>query len=347
MSRFIVAAATALALSACGGGSNPFTDSSDTGSDSGTDTGTAIDSDRTVPPGTASPSPATGIFRSEPTSSESAYIGNGYASDISYDAATDTFTVDNLAFDGDNTYSRGTKVSSLAGKYAVYEADQLYTDPQNNTAVNQFTHRAIYGVSSTGDTKFAIVRTGAYADYGFGGFIYQRENGVTLPTSGQATYSGVMAGMRDFSGAGGLEYTTADIDIAIDFDDFNESTGSRGDAVQGTISNRKIYDINGADITDAVLTRINTDQNITLRSYPVATFTVGPGVLDDNGEMLGQLTSQYVDSNGTAQLFESGNYYAIVSGDKADQIVGVVVLENTIDPVAEAVRETSGFIVYR
>ncbi|MGD9866322.1 MAG: hypothetical protein AB7S99_24255, partial [Pseudodonghicola sp.] len=227
------------------------------------------------------------------------------------------------------------------------EADQQFTDPENNNPVNQFTHRAIYGVSRNGNTKFAIVRTGAYMPYGFGGFIYQRENGVTLPSTGQATYSGVMAGMRDFNGAAGLEYTTADIDIAIDFDDFNETTGGRGDAVQGTITNRKIYDINGKDITGSVLSRINADQNLTLRSYPVATLTVGPGVMDDNGEMLGQLSSFYTDSSGAVKQFESGKYYAIVSGKKANQIVGVVVLENTVDPIADAVRETSGFIVYR
>jgi len=349
MTKFLVAAAAALALSACSGGSNPFNaGDGGTGTGDGTDTGTPIDSDRTLPPGTASPGPRTAIFRSEPTSTEAAYDGNGYATGISYDAAKDTFTVDNLAFDGDNEYARGTKVASLAGKYAVYEADTQFTDPQNNTPVNQFTHRAIYGVSELdGNAKFAIVRTGAYVPYGFGGFIYQRENGVTLPSTGQAVYNGVMAGMRDFSGAGGLEYSTADLEIAIDFDDFNESTGTRGDAVQGTISNRRIYDIDGQDITNTVLTRIETDQNITLNSYPVATFTVGPGVMDDNGEILGQVQSYYTDSSGATQVFESGNYYAIVAGDNAEQIVGIVVLETTVDPIADSVRDTSGFIVYR
>lgn len=349
MTKFLVAAAAALALSACSGGSNPFS-AGDTGTDTGgtgTDTGGPIDSDRTLPPGTPSPGANTSIYRSEPTSTETGYQGNGYASNISYDATNDTFTVDNLAFDGDNTYARGTKVGSLAGKYAVYEADQQFTDPQNNTPVNQFTHRAIYGVSTTGETKFAIVRTGAYVDYGFGGFIYQRENGVTLPSTGQAIYNGVMAGMRDYNGAAGLEYSTADIEIAIDFDDFNETTGTRGDAVRGTISNRKIFDIDGKDITDSVLSRIETDQNITLNNYPVATFTVAPGVLDNNGELLGNVQSYYVDSTGTTQVFETGKYYAVIAGDNADEIAGVVVLETGLDPVATSVRDTGGFIVYR
>jgi len=348
MSRFLVAAATALALSACGSGSNPFVDAaSDTDTDTTTDTDTGIDSDRTLPPGTPSPDAATGIYRSEPTESEGGNTGDGYANDISYDADTDTFMVNNLAFDGDNAYARGTKVSSLAGKYAVYEADGLATDPDSSTPISQFSHRAIYGVSRNGQDKFAIVRTGAYVGYGFGGFVYQREGGVTLPSTGQAIYNGVMAGLRDFNGTGGLEYTTADIEVAIDFDDFDETTGSRGDAVRGAITNRRIFDIEGTDITSDVLMRIEDDQGITLRSYPTATFVVGPGVMDDNGELLGEVSSSYVDSSGTTQEFESGNYYAIVSGNNAKRIVGVVVLENSVDPIAESVRETSGFIVYR
>ncbi|TDE41174.1 hypothetical protein [Antarcticimicrobium sediminis] len=333
MTKFLVAAAAALAVSACGG-PNPFAVVEDS-------------SGSTTPPGTKSPSAASAIYRTEPTSEEAGYDGNGYATDISYDAAKDTFTVDNLAFDGDNEYSRGTKVKTLAGKYAVYEADTQFTDPENSKPINQYTHRAIYGVSRNGNTNFAIVRTGAYAGYGFGGFIYQRTGGVTLPSSGQAVYNGVMAGLRDFNGAGGLEYTTADIEIAIDFDDFDDSTGTRGDAVDGVITNRKIFDINGLDITDTVIARIETENAITLRSYPTATFTVGPGVMDDNGEILGTVQSYYTDSSGDTQTFETGNYYAIMSGDKAGQIVGVVVMESSIDPIASTVRETSGFVVYR
>lgn len=343
MSRFFIATAVALSLCACGGGTNPFDSATDgSGDDSG--------SSRTMPPGTESPSASSGIYRTEPTSDDDTYLGNGYATDISYDATKDTFTVDNLAFDGDNEYSRGTAVSTLGSgsqTYKVYEADTQYTDPNNNKPVTQFTHRAIYGVSTSGNTKFAIVRTGAYAGYGFGGFLYQRDGGVTLPTTGQAVYTGTTAGIRDFDGASGLEYTTADLSIAIDFDDFNESTGTRGDAVQGTLSNRKVFDINGNDITDTVLARINADQNVTLVSYPVANFKVGPGVLDDNGELIGELSSQFINSNGEAEVFETGTYYAIISGDSADEIVGVMVLENSIDPIADSVRETSGFIVYR
>lgn len=346
MKPYYVALAALLALSACGSGGNPFDDTEETedGDDTG-DTGDAIDSDRVVPPGTESPSAAVGIFRSEATSTEDPYTGNGYAQSISYDSENDTFSVDGLGFDGDNTYARSTPYGNL-GPFAVYEGDQIYHDSYDDEVIAQFNHRAIYGVSDSGNTQFAIVRTGAYVGYGFGGFVYQRDNEVTLPTTGQAQFTGKMAGLRDYNGAGGLEYTTGDVEIAIDFDDFNDTTGTRGDAVRGYISNRQIYDLNGVEITDNVINRINEENDAALTAIPTLVFDVGPGALDDNGEIIGTLNSWYVNSSGEADIYESGNYYAIVSGD-AEEIVGVIVVENNIDPASsDSVRETGGFIVY-
>ena len=305
-----------------------------------------------IPPGTASPSPSTRIFRSEPRSTEGETSGNGFAAGISYDGDTDTFTVDGLAFDGSNTYQRGDLVKSF-GSYAVYEADTQYPDSVNGEPINQFRHRAIYGVSrnrntsGVPNTQFAIVRTGAYVNYGFGGFIYQRENGVTLPESGQARFEGQAAGMRDFNGRGGLEYSTADLAIDIDFEDFDSVTGGRGDAVRGALTNRRVFDLAGNDITAQVYGRINAQNTASLTRIPNATFTISPGVLDDNGEIVGQMTSTYVDDSGAVQQYETGNYYAIVSGNGPNEIVGVMVLENSAEFDVATVRDTSGFIVYR
>ena len=342
MKRIWLGATVAAFLGACGGG-NPFIEEEDTG------TGTGTDSDPTLPPGTASPEPDNSIFRTEPTAASGGQVGDGYVTDVAYNSANDTFTVDNLGFDGDNVYNRGTAVSSL-GPYAVYEAVAQFPDSETGTPINQFTHRAIYGVSTSGNTQFAIVRTGAYSDYGFGGFIYQREGGVTLPTSGQALFSGEVSGVRDFSGSGGLQYSRGDIDVAIDFDDFNDTTGSRGDAVQGAVYNREIYDIDGNNITNAVVGAINSDQAASLTAMPTLTFTVAPGALDDNGEILGEVSSFFVNDAGEVVSFESGNYYALVSGDAGgpDEIVGVIVTTTDVgQPTGVTVRDTGGFIVYR
>ena len=101
MNRFIVAAlAAGLALSGCGDG-NPFEEEEEETTEETDGDVDGITGDRTLPPGTASPQPNTSIVRSEPTVDEGGNQGDGYATDVRYDAATDTFYVDNLAFGGE------------------------------------------------------------------------------------------------------------------------------------------------------------------------------------------------------------------------------------------------------
>ena len=331
-------------LSACGG-SNPFIDNSDTtgtGTGTGTTDGTPITSDRTVPPGTASPTPAAGIFRREPTSDEDNKFGNGAAQSIVYDSGTDSFTITGLAFDGNNAYTRGNAVSSL-GPYAVYEAAAQYPDAVTSSPINQMTHRALYGVSNTGDVEFAIVRTGAYVSYGFGGFIYQRNGGVTLPTAGQASY---------FIGRGGIEYATGDMSIDIDFDAFTAKSGAEQAAVRGRLTNREIYDVNGNNITRDILDALEAEHGMTYNSLPSVIFEVGPSVMDANGEIVGNVGNSLNTPTG-AITFEEGKYYALISGDAtqggADNIVGILVFETTQDQRFDnvTVRETGGFVIGR
>lgn len=330
-----------------GGGTGQAGDEADEG-----DEASGISTDG-VPPGTTSPSPEAALFRTEPTEANGGEPGDGFARSISYNSADDTFTVDNLAFDGGNVYQRGAAVSSLNDEFSVYEADAQVTDPVTGAAINQLTHRAIYGVSRNQTaaglptTQFAIVRTGAFVDYGFGGFIYQRDTTVTLPQTGQAIFTGKAAGVRDFDGAGGVQYTTGDMEIAIDFDDFNNDTGQRGDAVRGTLSNRRIFNVNGDDVTSGVIAQLSSNNDASLTQIPDARFTVGPGALDANGDAVGDVTSFFTDNAGRSITYEEGRYYAIVSGDDPDEIVGVMVLPNTREADGVTSRETSGFIVYR
>jgi len=274
-------------------------------------------------------------------------VGNGFAKDYSYDDKNDTFTVDNLAFDGGNTYSRSTTVPTL-GPAAVYEAAPTYQDDQTGEQIDQFSYRALYGTSTTGRTHFAIVRTGAYVPFGFGGFIYSRKGGVVLPTTGQAQYTGAYSGLRDYNGAGGMDLTTGDMQMAIDFNDFNpaESGTGNGAGIQGFVTNRRVFDLDGNDITGTILAGINADKNpdVDLTQLPTLVFMVGPGVLDNNGEAEGELNST-IDSNGKAVEFEAGKYYAVLSGGNADEVAGVIVV--TSDANGITVRETGGFILYR
>ena len=324
--KFILAAAL-LPLAACssGVGTNPVT-----GGDPDT--------------GTTTPSARDAILMYEPSDDN----GSGYTTSFTYDEATDTFTVDNLAFDGDNAYTRDSKVSNL-GPFAVYENASVFADSTTGAPINQFPHKVIYGVSANttakgeAATEFAIVRTGAYIDYGFGGFVYQRNGGVDLPSTGQALYSGDYAALRDFSGRGGIEYATGDMQVAIDFEDFDA-----GDAVQGVVTNRRIFDTDGNDITSNMLAALGTQYGGTFAALPTLSFSVGPGALAENGQLSGELKSLLVDGNGVTQEFENGTYYGLLSGDNADEIVGVLVVEAD-DPRFDSVtvRETGGFILYR
>ena len=325
----------AVLLSACGG--NPFLP----------DTGGAGNG----PVGTEGPVGTKGsaITRTEKTvTSAGKDYGNGFAEGFVLNAndpsdpGDDTFSVDGLAFDAANVYQRGTTVSDI-GPFQVYEGDSTFTDSETGVNIDQDAYRAIYGASDNGKTNFAIVRTGSYIPYGFGGFIYKRNGGVTLPTAGQAGYAGQYAGLRDFNGVGGLEYTSGDMTMAIDFADFNDGAG-----VQGLVTNRAIFDINGNDITTDVVDAINIQYDTALTELPALVFTVGPGALKSTGE-----ATQGVGSQAGSEKFEAGKYYALIANTdtlNAGEIVGVIVVESKDPRVGfenVTTRETGGFILYR
>lgn len=305
-------------------------------------------------PGTEKPGSSKAITRYEARDDsggeDSPTSGNGFAEDFTYNAATDTYTVDNLGFDGANGYKRGTRVATMGG-YNVYEASRTEIDPLTNKPISQFLHRMVAARSDTGRTEFAIVRTGAYVDYGFGGFVIKRNSGVVLPTTGQAGYEGTYGGLRDYNGRPGLTYVAGNMTVAIDFEDFND-----GDAVQGQITDRQLYDMNGNNVTASFLAALDEkydpdDKVAPSTELPTLNFDVGPGVIDVNGEIRGYLGSYVTDYRSDVPNnveFERGNYYAIVSGDDADEVVGVIVVEAP-DPSNQSgtVRETGGFILYR
>ncbi|MEL7116364.1 MAG: hypothetical protein AAGP08_12375 [Pseudomonadota bacterium] len=337
MRKSMTALAAVFMFTACDG--NPFVTedtTAETTDTTTTDTTTGVTSDRTLPPGTTSPTATSGIVRFEAEDG----TGNGFAQSYSYNSTSDTFTVDNLPFDGDNTYNRDALVGSL-GPYAVYENTTPILDPVNGSPITQFQNKALYGVSTSGQTEFAVVRTGSYVNYGFGGFVYQRNGDVTLPTTGQAIFTGNYAALRDFEGAGGLNYVTGDMNIAIDFEDFNSGSGVRGE-----VNNRRIFDATGADITAGEIARYNATGNSSITALPTMRFVIEPNVADANGEIVGNINSFITDNNGNVVEFETGNYYAIVSGTNANEIVGIIVTTSNIGTTVTA-RDTGGFILYR
>ncbi len=347
--KFVLLAAM-LSVTACmggGDGSNPVNNPGG-GTEEPDDPLGGITTVDTIPPGTPKPSPATAIIRSEPQGGD----GTGFATGFSYDGAKDEFTVDNLAFDGENTYTRDPLVGTLstgATVYALYEADITVDDPLNGAPVDQFNYRALYGQSKNKladgrpTTEFAIVRTGSYIPYGFGGFIYQRNGNVVLPDTGFAKFTGDYAGLRDFAGRGGLEYATGDMEILIDFEDFNTGSG-----VAGTVKNRAIFAQDGTDLTADYITALNAEYGGVYAGLPVLRFVISDGVANANGEIIGNVTSSIQPASGALEQYEAGTYYAVVSGDPANEIVGVLTVESDLPNVdGVTARETGGFILHR
>ena len=133
--------------------------------------------------------------------------------------------------------------------------------------------------------------------------------------------------------------------MAIDFNDFNvdESSTGNGAGVYGYVENRQVYDMNGQNITDQVVAQANADlsPDVAITELPTLNFTVAPGALDNNGE-----AQQGVTSTVGTELYEQGEYYAVISGSDAGQeIVGVIVVTSPSDTATA--RETGGFILYR
>jgi hypothetical protein len=363
-----------VALAACGGdGTNPFmdeTDGGDTGSgdtgggDTGGDTGgnntgnTFDTGGGGVPPGVDGPvsTPNNAIVRYEELNDN----GGGRAEKFSYNPDDDTFSVDNLAFDGEGPYTRvdsDNPISSL-GSYAVYNAEVTVPDSLDGDAIAEIeSYRAIVGISNVPNeptvedpsrTSFAIVRTGGYNEFGFGGFVYQRSGDVVMPTTGQARFDGDYAGMRVFDGAGGLEFTAASLRIDLDFDDPTDATAG----VKGLLYNRVAYDLNG-DVIASNNGTVNTLDGIL--PLPNIGFVLDGdnGNVSVDGELNGSLAAnEYIDESGNAVTYESGTYYAILAGDTTQpdggEIVGVLVIDST-DPRFDGVtaQETGGFILYR
>lgn len=332
-------AAVLLPLAACSGGTNPVTGGSG-GSSGGSNASVA------TLPGTDSPSDSGSIKRYEADDGN----GGGYVTGFVYDETSDTFTIDNIAFDGDNTYYREDNATVNANvPYAVYENPSTFTDPNTGASIAQVTNKVIHGrsVNTTrkGDpvTQFVIVRSGSYIGYGFGGFIYERNGGIDLPSTGQAQYTGSYGGIRDFNGQTGLEYTSGDMTLQVDFEDFNDGNG-----VNGTIVNRRIYDSNGNDITQTYIDALNAEYGTTYTVLPTLIISTGPGTADENGEMEIPIGSYPVTGTGSTVTYESGTFYAVVGGDDGTEVVGVIVIESdSLITEGVTIRETGGFILYQ
>lgn len=302
--------------------------------------------------------------------------GGGSTSLFSYNGNEDVFIVDGIAFDGLNQYQRFDARPQL-GNVAVYQGDAVVDDfltLDGETSPNQVQqivpYFALYDVSDrivgagtddeTFRSSFAIIRTGGYADNGFGTFAYQRAGSFVIPSEGQATFSGTYAGLRTndtFSasaldateGLDGDVLTSGDITIAIDFDDFNGVPG-----IQGTLSNRRAFNQFGEEleVNRDIRTSAGSTRAVQLPTLPFIIRNTGT-TISEAGEIGGNVANTIIDRDGNIVEYETGTYAGLIAGDLTDssdggEIVGVLVFEAEDSRFrGVTTTETGGFIATR
>ena len=359
MQKSILTLALLTALAACGGdGTNPFQTTEDNIDNSDLSVESLVKLE-----GTENPSSTSDIYRygsaldgvDDPQDPQNGYVSSVTINGNEIEVCCLAFD-GNPASDGTSIYTRDDVVASLNG-YDVYEAEISTPDFLTSDAIAQIAPtRAIVGVSSNTvggqpQTRFAIVRTGGYIGYGFGGFVYEREGGVVLPTNGgEARFEGNYAGMRTFSPTGDLEYTQADLVVDIDFGGFGNNTQT----LKGRFNNYQVFDVNGNVIQTGF---IDTDD------YQFRIAISNADTLDDNGEMQAEVLPfiRYFDDQGDLQTTSgTGMFYGVLAGDltsgSGGELVGVLAIEwgNVYgDDITQpgtrtiGVSETGGFILSR
>jgi hypothetical protein len=237
---------------------------------------------------------------------------------ISFDAETDTLTVDVYALDDDPavvTYQRNAALD-VPG----YRAFTVQDDPLDRMFV------AMTAESADGSVEAAAISDGGQFNRYFSGTYYKRNSGrAPAPTTGQVSYAGTYAGITNLNAAGDnlLPVPPGTPDEAIP----GEPLRTRGSAflnvnfadsehgvVNGTIYNRQF--VGGAGLPSLALIA---------------------GDVDENGEFMGDVEFAGLPDEGT-----QGTYGGIFGGTNGSAVAGVVVLDNLFlpdDPREEVTKD--------
>ncbi len=234
--------------------------------------------------------------------------------DLSYDSDSDELVINNLPFDGaDGRYTRNPE-KDIGNDISVYESARPIG--------SRIGYYAVFRRSGSGNAQAAAVGTNRYTSYGFGGATAQRLNGNTnLPNEGEYVFTGQYAAIRIQGSGGGEQYVSGHADIDIDIKDF-DTTG----AVEGIISNRKLYDRNGTFVQD-------------LADYvQLATAQIN----FENGSIESS-TATIIDADGESEA--SGEWKGVFAGPDGKEMAGILVVESRgVAGSDGAYRETGAFL---
>jgi hypothetical protein len=235
------------------------------------------------------------------------------ANNITYDAATDTLTINNIPFDDpENKYQKIT-TEAFSNNFDAYESAPA-------VGSNEFQYYAVF--QRTGQSQVAAVGTDEYVGFGFGGAGAQRLGAKpTLPTTGIYSYTGEYAAVRTTRNHAtipdGIQYVTGVVQMSADFGDF-DGIG----AVTGIVNNRRVYNTAGVDTGPL-------DGYISLANN-------GSGQIDSANAVITSATATEYDSANVATA--TGSWEGVFAGPGGKEIAGIVFVEGI------NVRETGGII---
>ena len=301
-----------LLLSACGDG-NPFTDA---------ELETNIPTEETVAgDGTIF---ATGL-NGDLTGDSFVYDDQGTPS-----TADDILRVNNIPFDNSDISDGGYTLSSTT----IPNAFDLYESDASGSSSRQY--YAIFQRSEF--SEVAAIATGDYIQFGFGGAAAQRlgnSNGIPDERASFYTFTGDYAAVRVTTNQGGsddLEYITGDAVLTVDILDFDEAG-----AVEGTITNRELFDVNGVSLGS-----LNDFISLATADIDFATGDIGSSIASSNEGVIDPVTGAP-----TLNEVTSGDWQGFFAGPDGEEIAGFVVLEGqtTAAEAEDDARETGVFIV--
>lgn len=254
--------------------------------------------------------------------------------------AGNTIRINNLPFD--NVSSQGGSYQPRAG--VVLPSGQVFDNSvaraaaSNPATVDEYL--AVIVQSPTGTGALAgVVATNEYAEPGYGGaYISRPSSGLPASRTALYNYRGDYNGVRVIRQVAGpnnaIQLTTGTANIEVDLQDFDLTS-----AFRGFISNRQLFDENGAPIPGAL-----APIELIITDIDPATNTTTGG------------TARTVDTS-TGANAQSGSYVGMFSGPSGGEIVGYVVVDGNLsnidpnyvptgggaDPVTG--RELGGFVV--
>lgn len=248
--------------------------------------------------------------------------------------AEDTIVVNNLPFDN---------VSSEEGVYTpragvVLPNGQVF----DNAEAGGNPYLAVVQVSGTSGALIGAVGTDIFAGFGYGGAFASRDNsGLPADTAIAYRYTGTYNGVRVIrqTGEGALganntiQLTTGNATVLVDLQDLDE-----GGAVVGSVTGRRLYSEDGADLGS------------------LAALRLAEGRIDTSDFSITESTARNINSDGTTA--QSGDWSGLFAGPNGEEIVGLLVVEGNLpdtdpnqatneDDSRTTGREVGGFIVER